>query len=74
MAGIEVGWDKGTFNENNPFGKATVVGGDNIEFSRERWDATKAMKRGKATPEQAALVRETDRIMQEAIALVQKET
>jgi len=66
---ITTGWDTHPYNERHPFGsKATVVGGDNIYFSRVRHEAIRAMKEGRATPEQAALVNEADVIMQEAVA------
>lgn len=56
------------FNEKQPWGKgATAVKGDNIEFSRERYAATQACRRGTATPEQRMLVEETDQIIQEAL-------
>ena len=54
------------FDEKNPWGKpspfSTIVsiGGDNIEFSRMRREAQQAMMRGRATPEQAQLVRASD--------------
>lgn len=55
---MSAGWEK--FNEQNPFGKrATVVGGDNIAHSAARYQAIKAMREGRATPEQMALVHET---------------
>lgn len=64
------GWADGPFNEKKPFGKVdAVVAGDNIEFSQQRWDAIKAVRTGRATPEQRALVMETDRVMQEALGL-----
>ena len=67
------GWAEGKFNERKPFGKGTVVGGDNIEFSQQRWEAIKAVKSRTATPEQAALVLEADEKIQEAIALIDEE-
>jgi hypothetical protein len=57
------------FNENKPFGKGTVVSADNVAHSKTRWEATKAVRAGTATPEQTLLVHETDRIMQEALSL-----
>jgi hypothetical protein len=62
------GWDPKPFNEKRPFGRgATVVGGDNIEFSRVRREAIIAVKNGRATPEQRALVMETDAVIQECL-------
>ena len=61
------------FDEKYPWGKPApgttivAIGGDNIEFSRYRRDAIVAMRSGRATPEQAALVRETDEIYSQAI-------
>ena len=55
---ISVGW--ADFNENKPFGKGTVIGGDNISHSRVRYDAVKAMKAGTASPEQMLLVHDAD--------------
>ncbi len=70
MAGV--GWLK--FNEKRPWGrKGTPVQGDNIDFSKDRWEATKAARRGKATPEQRALVEETDQVIQEALGLMEEE-
>ena len=67
------GWDKGAYNEENPFGrKATVVGGDNIQFSQIRRQAIKAVKAGTATPEQISLVHETDRVISEAISKMEE--
>ena len=66
-------WAKGAFNEKRPWGrKGTPVQGDNIEFSKERWEATKACRLGKGTAEQRALVEETDQIIQEAIELMEE--
>ncbi len=63
-----VSWDPKPFNEKRPFGRgATIVGGDNIEFSRVRREAIIACKHGRATPEQRALVEETDAIIQECL-------
>jgi hypothetical protein len=47
---------------------STVVGGDNIEFSRRRVDAIRAIKSGRATPEQHALVAETDQVISDALS------
>lgn len=47
----------------------TVVTDDNVMFSQLRYDAIKAVKEGKATPEQIALVREADAKYQEAMRL-----
>lgn len=59
------------YNEKRPWGrKGTPVRGDNIDFSRERWEATKAARQNRATPEQRALVEETDQIMQEALGMM----
>lgn len=63
---VSVSWEP--YNARNPFGKSTVVAGDNIPFSRDRWEATKAVRLGRGTPEQIALVNETDLIMQEAVS------
>ncbi|MQB00202.1 MAG: hypothetical protein GEU78_07910 [Actinobacteria bacterium] len=63
------GWDPKPFNEQNPFGKmSTVVRGDNIEFSRARVDAIRAVKSGRATPEQHALVAEADQVISDALS------
>ena len=68
MALGKTGWDSAPYNEKRPFGRgATVVGGDNIEFSRERRTAIIAVKAGRATPEQRALVEDADRIIQECL-------
>lgn len=69
MTGLSVGWSDQPFNENKPFGKGSVVGGDNIDFSRQRWEAIKAVKARTATPEQTQLVHDADLIYQEALAL-----
>ena len=62
------------FNEKKPWGKhGTPVRGDNIEFSQERWAATKACRLGKATPEQRKLVEDTDQIIQEALGIIDEE-
>ncbi len=62
------GWAKEAYNEKRPFGRgATIVGGDNIEFSRERRQAIIAVKANRATPEQRALVEDADRIIQECL-------
>lgn len=56
------------YNEKSPFGRgATVVTGDNIEYSKQRVEAIRAIKSGSATPEQRALVSETDAVIQEAL-------
>lgn len=68
------------YDEKHPWGKPTkfstivTIGGDNIEFSRQRREATQAMKRGNPTPEQAALVRETDVVISQAINGSEEET
>jgi len=59
-------WDNAPFNENKPFGKGTVVGGDNIDHSRERWEAIKAVKERRATPQQTQLVHDADMWYQNA--------
>jgi len=65
----EAKWDNKEFNERKPFGAgATVVAGDNIQHSRNRWEAIKAMRSGRATPEQAALVHETDELFKDAMS------
>ncbi len=64
----DVSWDPKPFNEKRPFGRgATIVGGDNIEFSRDRRLAIIACKENRATPEQRALVMETDAIIAECL-------
>ena len=63
-----VSWDPKPFNEKRPFGRgATIIGGDNIEFSRMRREAIIACKTGRATPEQRALVSEADAIIRECL-------
>jgi hypothetical protein len=66
------GWDGKEFNEKKPFGKGTVIGGDNIAFSKMRREAIKAVQRGTANAEQVALVNETDRVLSEAIAKMEE--
>lgn len=56
--------DKKDFNMGR---EGVVIGGDNIEFSRLRRDAWTAYRSGRATPEQVALLRETDNVMQRAL-------
>jgi hypothetical protein len=56
--------DKKDFNMGR---QGVVIGGDNIEFSRNRRDAWTAYRTGNATPEQVSLLRETDSVMQEAV-------
>ena len=68
MADLSVGWDNKPFNEDKPFGKGTVIGGDNIDHSAERWEAIKAVKARRATPEQIQLVHDSDQWMQNALA------
>jgi hypothetical protein len=66
MAGAK--WDDKPFNEKRPFGRgATVVGGDNIEFSRMRREAIIAVKEGRATPDQRLLVEDADRVITECL-------
>jgi hypothetical protein len=48
--------------------RGVVIGGDNIEFSRNRRDAWTAYRTGNATPEQVSLLRETDNVMHEAVS------
>ena len=67
MAEINAGWDSKPFNEDKPFGKGTVVGGDNIDHSRERWEAIKAVKAHTATPAQTQLVHYADLWIQHAL-------
>ena len=63
------GWDKQAFNEKNPWGKgSTVITEDNAAFSTVRRAAIIAVKARTATPEQTALVAETDAAMAEAVA------
>ena len=57
--------DKKDFNMGR---QGVVIGGDNIEFSRNRRDAWTAYRAGNATPEQVLLLRETDSIMTQAIS------
>jgi hypothetical protein len=69
MAEGGAGWDSKPFNEDNPFGKkSTVVGGDNILHSKQRWEAIKAVKENRATPAQQQLVHDADIWMQNALA------
>ena len=57
------------FNEKKPFGKGTTVGGDAITYGKIRWEATKAVREGRATPEQTLLVHDTDRVIAEAMEI-----
>lgn len=50
----------------------TLITEDNIMASKERYRAIEAMKNGTATPQQAALVMDTDRVMKEALELRRK--
>ena len=61
------GWDTGKFNPEKPFGKGTVIGGDNIPFSKMRRQAIKAVQAGTANAEQIKIVMEADRVIKEAI-------
>ncbi len=66
----KTGWDPKPYNEKRPFGKgATIVGGDNIEFSRVRREAIIACKQNRATPEQRALVEETDAVIAQCLGI-----
>ena len=56
------------FNEAKPFGNCHSFGKDGEKFGKIRWEATKAVVAGTATPEQLALVEETDAVMQQAMA------
>ena len=47
----------------------SVVTEDNVIASQLRYDAIAAVKLRKATPEQYALVAETDRVMKEAVQM-----
>ncbi len=67
--GIKDGVSWAPFNENKPFGKGSVVGGDGIPFGKTRRAATLAVRAGTATPEQTLLVHETDRIIAEALEI-----
>ena len=67
MAELGVGWDSKPFNEDKPFGKGTVVGGDNVAHGRVRWDAIKAVKAGTATAEQTLLVHDADQWIRNAL-------
>ena len=58
VADTKLPWDSGD----------VVVSEDNVMFSRLRYDAIKAMKNGSATPNQAKLVMDTDKVMAEAMA------
>lgn len=61
-------WDNKPFNEKMPFGKdATVVGGDNIAKSKERYKAMQAIKNGTATPDQVLLVNDCDRLINQVL-------
>ena len=63
------------FNEENPWGRgATVVTEDNVQASRIRDQAIIAVKARTATPEQYALVAETDAAMQYAMRDGKSET
>lgn len=69
---MSAGWVP--YNESSPFGReATVIGGDNIQHSKTRWEAVKAMRQGRATPEQVALVQEADHVVQIALEGRRKE-
>ena len=46
-----------------------VVTEDNVMFSQLRYDAIKAVKEHRATPEQIALVREADKVLAEAMKM-----
>jgi len=62
-------WAKGAFNENRPWGKKGIpIQGDNIEVSRDRWEATQACRQNRATPEQRMLIEETDQQIQALLA------
>jgi hypothetical protein len=61
-------WDTKPYNEKKPFGKdASVVAGDNISKSKERYQAMRAYKEGRATAEQVVLLHECDRLIVQVI-------
>ena len=45
----------------------TVITPDNVQASKQRYDAIQAVRKGQATPEQYKLVEDTDRVMKEAM-------
>ncbi len=45
----------------------TIISEDNIRASKTRYEAMKAVKSGRATPEQLALLRDLDAALQRAI-------
>jgi len=65
----DAGWAPAPYNEKNPWGKGSVViTSDNAEASKARHEAIKAVNEGRATPDQRALVDQTDATMAEAVA------
>ena len=61
------------YDEKNPWGKPSpfstivTIGGDNIDYSKMRREAVIAVQQRRATPEQAALVREADEIYRQVL-------
>jgi hypothetical protein len=47
--------------------EGVVIGGDNIEFSKNRRDAWVAYREGRASPAQTALLSETDNVMRQVL-------
>ena len=63
----EVKW--ANYNEKDPWGKGSFeITADNEMASRTRHAAIMAVREHRETPEQAALVAETDVVMSEAVA------
>lgn len=60
-------WASGPFNEKKPFGNASVIKGDNIGKSMDRYRAFNAARAGTATPEQRILLEECDRLINDVI-------
>jgi hypothetical protein len=44
----------------------TLITEDNIEASKRRYEAIKAVKEGRATPEQRRMLEDLDKVMNEA--------
>ncbi len=69
MAGVS--WDK--YNEKNPWGKSgkgsdvAVITEDNGHASLRRTEAARAVREGRASGEQRALLAETDAAIQSAL-------
>lgn len=61
-------WAK--FNEKTPFGKnSTAVVGDNIDKSRERYQAGRRIQEGTATSADRALIAETDAAIRHSLGV-----